>query len=167
MSTLFCCTLDEWVAPKEYQDSDTQHLVFEVRLCRWFNTRVFPTIHRYQQIHVTRWVDKTHQEAGSWAPVASTLPDGTIFSFFFYLIVYIFIGSCSKRVIAPSGSIGSHWGSQSPGFKLWEVRNNCLALCRDASQSHSKKPETDGKNLKKCINLNQNSQNGLKINKKA
>ena len=44
----------------------------------------------------------------------------------------------------------THWVAKLPGYHF--------VIDRDASQSHSKKPETDGKNLKKCMNLNQNSQ---------
>ena len=85
---------------------DTWHLVFYVPLYCWLKHKDFPTNTGTREFHVMRWMDKTWQEAESWALVASNFPRWCYFFIFFYLIANNFNGSTgSKKVITPSGEV--------------------------------------------------------------
>ena len=62
-----CILLDAWSKLTCYQSTDTRRLVFKVPLCRWFETQTFKLFTGISEFYVTCQMDKTQQEAGSWA----------------------------------------------------------------------------------------------------
>ena len=93
-------------------------------LCRWFNTETFKRYIGISKFHVTHWMDKTWQEAGSWVLVASTTQRGPYFFFFFFFFIWLPIFSMGWQVQKKKKKKVGIWV-----FSSGEVGNKHLVMC--------------------------------------